>query len=95
MERAFIWIPEGRVKESGHQLCDPVPLKFSKKPIRLWSLTRFRNKAIKPPSRIPLVHRETGILEDITHDWSIRQGHLVYRGQFAEGGVWVALEFED
>ncbi|ARP06651.1 hypothetical protein K08M3_51410 [Vibrio alginolyticus] len=92
--REYIWVEEGAVKESGHKLCDPIPFTSDKKPVRLWTLVHFRNQAIVPPANLPLVHRDTAILEDISHDWSIRQGHLIYRGQYAEGGIWLAVEFD-
>jgi hypothetical protein len=95
MKREYIWVEEGTVSTSGHQLCAPIPFPHKKQPIRLWALIHFKNKARRPPETLPLIHRDTGLLEDPLHDWSIRQGHLIYRGQYAEGGAWLVVEFDD
>ncbi len=95
MEREYIWVEEGKIKEGlSKKLCDPIFFTRSKVPVRLWSLPYFRNKDIQPPINLPLVHRDSAILEDVLRDWSIRQGYLLYRGQFEEGAIWLAIEYE-
>ncbi|ARP36779.1 hypothetical protein K08M3_51710 [Vibrio alginolyticus] len=87
-------LKKGRLKSQVISYATQYLFTSDKKPVRLWTLVHFRNQAIVPPANLPLVHRDTAILEDISHDWSIRQGHLIYRGQYAEGGIWLAVEFD-
>ncbi len=96
MKREYLWVPEGEVlKGTNRKLCAPIPFKRDNKPIRVWSLPHYLDKGKVPPPLLPLVHRESAILETISHDWAIRLDHLYYRGQYSEGGVWLAIEFEE
>lgn len=94
-ERQYIWVPKADAVPVP-QLAAPRPIaldKLNHKPKRLWSMNYFFSEHIRPPANMPLVHRDTAILESEMHDWSVRGEHLFYRGIYNEGGCWIALEY--
>lgn len=96
MIREYIYIDDGELKEGlSHKLCAPISFRRDKKPYRLWSLPHFRCKDIEPPKNLPLIHGDSAFLEDQLRDWSVRQDSLFYRGQFVEGNIWLAIEYEE
>lgn len=95
MKREYIWIPKASSKKGERALASPIKWPKNKvKPTRLWTLMHFMNKDVRPPTNLPLEHVVTAVLEDIMHDWNFHLDHLIYRGSYAEGGCWIALEYD-
>ena len=96
MTRELIWIPQGEVFDGiTVKVVPPIPYPNDKrKPTRLWSLPIFRNPVIKPPLTMKLVHADSAWLESELNDWRVRNGNLIYRSLYSDGGHWAMLEFE-
>lgn len=92
--RELIWLPLGKKVEGiSVDICEPVNLpRNGKKPERIWSLTRFRNKNLIPPKSLPLIHGESAFLEDMMNDWRVNNGRLFCRNGTG-GGHWLVLEY--
>lgn len=98
--RAYLWLPCSKAakdqKGSGRIATPPAPLALpeNRTPTRVWSLLFFGSDQLIPPENLPLIHGDTASLESPLHDYRISRGHLIYRGSFSSGGVWLALEYD-
>ena len=89
-EQTYLWLPSSKTPPA-----DSLTLPDRRVPKRIWSLLYFRSKELAPPKKLPLVHGDTALLESPMHDYRISGNQLIYRGSFSEGGVWLALEYDE
>lgn len=93
MDRRYVYIPKrSREEQAAHPRYTPIE---TAEPERVWLLARGRGDAgYQHDPLAPLVHGQTGFIEDRGHDWHWRDGRLHYTpGGERDGGVWLCLVF--
>lgn len=95
----LIWLEPGVKTKAPAKQVPPVKVSFGLKdrPLRLWTLFRYRNKDKVPVLPFVPIHFKNAFLESFTHDWNVRErpegNELRYFSRLTEGGVWVLLEW--
>lgn len=90
--QVVLWVPpgpNGEMPRGGFQL----PL-AGEAPERVWTLYRHRAEGEAPALPFKPIHRHNAFLEDVTHDWTHRNGELRYYSRVSDGGHWILLEYK-
>jgi len=94
MKQELIWIPPARDTGAMAKRVPPIPYD-GPVPDRLWTLYLHCNENEKPELPYKPVHHQNAFIEDMVHDWNVRNGHLRYFSRAMEGECWVLMEFKE